>query len=93
MKSECGGRRQEPIFNDAIRDSLVLAGIVGNDDQPKGSSMSGDQQVVRTNCCALLFQHASDVAIVPVSVYVERQDLDVIEDCFVSLEEPIFSAP
>jgi len=62
------GGRQEPVFNYEIWNSVELTGIVGDDDQSKGSSMSGDQQVIRADGLALLFQHASDVAIVPVGV-------------------------
>jgi hypothetical protein len=52
--AECGGR-QEPVSNGEIRNSLVFVGIVGNDDQSKGLSMNGVQQVMRANCLALLF--------------------------------------
>ena len=41
--------RRRPILDAQPRDALELAGVGGDDDQPPGARLAGDEQVVATD--------------------------------------------
>ena len=69
-----------PVLDHEARNSLKLADVVGDEDQPGCECLSGDQQIHGANRLAPSLERLSDDTVLVRGSFVEGEDLERREE-------------